>query len=134
MAVNEYKIFDKTFIGIYNTVNLKYQNEKKALKYLEKGSNPMSHRTLHIARDNKKKQELNVKNQMSRKHPLFEVTLLPPQPGATMVDGFVMTLLLGECFEILHKIVAISPENAHQSLDHISQLMVSNQTADWVSN
>ena len=71
---------------------------------------------------------------MSKKHPLFGVNLMPPQPSASMVDGFVLTLLLGECFEILSTIVSISSGSAPQSLDHISQLMVSNQTADWTSN
>ena len=52
-----------------------------------------------------------------------------------MIDGFLLTLLLGECFEVLHTIIAVSSDNnPHQSLDHISQLMVSAQTADWVSN
>lgn len=72
----EYRIFDKTFSGIFNTVNQQYVNERKALKTADKQA-LIQNRSYFISKDNKKKQELN-KGQYSRKHPLYGVDMIPP--------------------------------------------------------
>ena len=88
-------------------------------------------RTYSIARENKN--SMKPSSSLSKKNVLSESSFLPPQTSPSMIDGFMTCLLLGETFEILHGIVALSPDHGQQQ-DHISRLMVSNQTADWVSN
>ena len=119
-AYLEYKTFDKTFVGIYNTMKQKH-NSGKTTHYS---------RAYTVARDNK---AAMIQEKFSKKHPFYEMNFMPPQTSPSMIDGFVTVMLLGETFEILNKIMALSPANGGQS-DHISKLMVSNQTADWVSN
>ena len=53
-ALGEYKIFDKTFIGIYNTVHVQYMKEKQ-IKQADKGNNLTQNRSYFITRDNKRK-------------------------------------------------------------------------------
>ena len=97
-AFLEFKIFDKTFVGILNTMKLK----QSKMNYYSK--------QYQIARDNMR--GMNQEN-FSKKHPFESCTFEPPQTSASMIDGFITVLLLGETFEILHKIMALSPEYAN---------------------
>ena len=98
-AFQEYKIFDKTFVGIYNTMKQKHNMLK---------TNTFS-RTYSIARENKN--SMKPSSSLSKKNVLSESSFLPPQTSPSMIDGFMTVMLLGETFEILHGIVALSPEH-----------------------